>query len=346
MATLRDIAARAKVSVVTVHKCIYGKPGVGQETRRRVMGIVEEENYTIPLAATHQRGPLRLAVICPDTPAVENPFFGDIQAGAAQAAKELAEKRVDVRMYLCRPDWEAQIEILQELERQEGLHGVATYCMDDRKLNDSFAALKEKGIPVVTFNTDAPDSCRVACVTPPSKHMGALAAELLYKMDRSHRRLLIVGGEKRLSNVRENTTGFYNFIQQHCPEVSLLEINNASHRDTMKEVSKVLTLLNDVTGIYCSMTRNSVQMCEILNEQGLQHKIKLVCTDVFLKLKPYMDDGTVDATIWQDPRAQCRNAVRLLYRYLTKGRIGPEDCRINICPVMQSNFTDYLYLRE
>ena len=44
-ATIIDVARRAKVSTKTVSHVINDKPGVGPETRARVMRIIEEMGY-------------------------------------------------------------------------------------------------------------------------------------------------------------------------------------------------------------------------------------------------------------------------------------------------------------
>lgn len=341
MATLKTIAEKAGVSIVTVHKCIYHKPGVGDETRARVLAIAEELHYLSGTAARKQTE-LYIAVVAPDSRTRENSFFRNIHKGIDAAVRVLEPQGVRVRTCFTEADWHSQQEALQALSHESGLHGVLLYCMDDKRLNDAIAQLRQKNITVITFNSDAPDSGRLAHVAPPSRQMGELAAEMLCKLAGAHERILIVGGDKRLTVLRENTTGFYGYIQLHHPEISLLEINNTVTRNLESELTKVLLSLGDITGIYCSMTRNGVPVCKVLQELGLQAKIRLVCTDVFEGLRPFIEDGTVDATVWQDPYSQSYNAMLLLFHYLRTGRLREEYFRIRISPVMRSNFDDYL----
>ncbi len=343
MVTLKDVAQRAGVSIVTVHKCMYGKPGVSEQTRSRVLALAEQMHYAPgPVKGLGRARRLNLAVLCPDMPGGQNSFFLAMQQGVERASRELSGQGAKVRLYKSPMDWRAQAAILQELAGQEDLHGVALYCADAGELAPSFEGLNQRGIPIVTFNSDAPQSCRLACVTAPALRMGELAAELLCKMERQHGRLLIVGGDKRLDILRHNTTGFYGYIQCHHPEISLLEINNASHRDLSRELERILTSLDDMTGVYCSMTRNALPLCEALHRLGLGQKLRVVCTDVFPDLLPYLRDGTVDATIWQNPQAQSQNAVLLLYHYLTTGKWKQEYFQIPINPVLDSNAEYFL----
>lgn len=341
--TLKDVAKRANVSIVTVHKCIYGKPGISEETRKRVLAIVEEMHYTVnPSASSLKRDNVNIAVVCPNMASQLNSFYVKLAQGAEQAAQELASLGVNVRIIPAGSSGTSQKEVLEKLLEEDTVHGLAAYCLDESLLDETFDQFSQKGIPVITFNADAPGSKRLACVTAPTQRMGELAAELLLKLNRNHRRMIIVGGDKRLSNLRDNTTGFYSYIQQHGPEISLLEINNSSRSSVQQELEKVLASLDDVTGIYCSMTRNAVPVCQSLHKMGLQRKVRLICTDVFQELYPYIQDGTVDATIWQNPQQQCYNATMLLYAYLTTGKLQEKYFKIPISPVMMSNFEYFL----
>ncbi|MCD7753369.1 MAG: LacI family DNA-binding transcriptional regulator [Clostridiales bacterium] len=341
--TLKDVAERAGVSIVTVHKCIYGKPGVGEETRKRVLAVVEELHYTVnPSASSLKRGDLRLAVLCPGRPEQRNSFHEKLTRGAERAARELASQGASVQLLSCGADWRQEEKLLRNLLDEGRVQGVAAYCLDDERLDTVLGRFRERDIPVVTFNADAPASGRLACVSAPARQMGELAAELLVKLDGRHRRIVIVGGDKRLSILRENTTGFYSYIQQHDPEISLLEINNSSRSSLRSELEKVLLSLDDVTGIYCSMTRNALPVCQCLKRMGLAGKVRYVCTDVFEELRPYLLDGTIDAAIWQDPSLQSYNAVQLLYRYLVTGKLDESCFRIPIGPVLCSNFDYFL----
>lgn len=341
--TLKDVAKRANVSIVTVHKCIYGKPGISEETRKRVLAIVEEMHYTVnPSASSLKRDNVNIAVVCPNMTSQLNSFYVKLAQGAEQAAQELASYGVNVRIIPSGSTGASQNQVMDRLLEEENLHGVAAYCLDDGLLDETFDKFSQRNIPVVTFNADAPGSHRLACVAAPTQRMGELAAELLLKLNRDHKRIIIVGGDKRLSNLRDNTTGFYSYIQQNDPEISLLEINNSSRTNLQEELEKVLASLDDVTGIYCSMTRNAIPVCQSLHRMGLQRKIRLICTDVFQELYPYVQDGTVDATIWQNPQMQCYNATMLLYYYLTTGKLQDKYFKIPISPVMLSNFEYFL----
>ncbi|MGH2355679.1 MAG: LacI family DNA-binding transcriptional regulator [Chloroflexota bacterium] len=88
--TIKDIAARAGVSISTVHYALRRTRPISDETRRRVLAAIEALDYqphagaaTLPSGKTG-----RLAVVISGIdPAFANPYFSDVIRGLAAAAE-------------------------------------------------------------------------------------------------------------------------------------------------------------------------------------------------------------------------------------------------------------------
>ncbi len=342
--TLKDIATKAGVSTVTVHKSIYGKPGISEATRQRVLEVVKEMNYSVnPVASSLKREALNIAVITPHLEPRLNYFYRAIDDGIEDAAEKLHSFKVSLTRFPCGNTWQGQAEILNNILQRDDIHGVVIYCWDDTKLNGYFEKLHEKGIPVVTFHSDAVNSCRVACVTASDIATGKLAAELLSHIVPLNQRIVVLGGNKSLKVLRNNTMGFYSYTQSFRPDLSLLEINDADTIEHFKlELEKVFSAFDNIAGIYCNSARNNLPLCEVLHKLGIAGKVKVICSDVFSELRPYFEDGTITATMWQDPKSQSCKAIHLMYEYLTTQRISDEQYTVRMGVVMRNNFEEYL----
>lgn len=77
MATIYDVARRAGVTAATVSNVMTGKGSVGEETRARVLAIVDELDYQPNLVARGlaQRRTYTLALLLPN---IANPFYPEI----------------------------------------------------------------------------------------------------------------------------------------------------------------------------------------------------------------------------------------------------------------------------
>lgn len=83
--TIRDIARLAGVSCGTVHRALYGKKGVGEEVRARVLAIARQQGFTLNAAASAlKRGPLRIAACFPAPEGEGRYFYTDVWRGVRE----------------------------------------------------------------------------------------------------------------------------------------------------------------------------------------------------------------------------------------------------------------------
>ncbi|MEU1756141.1 LacI family DNA-binding transcriptional regulator [Micromonospora matsumotoense] len=86
--SLKDIAARAGVSLATVSNVVNGYRPVGERTRQRVQQAVDELGYTPNLSARHlRRG--RTGLIALAIPELTNPYFAELADVAIREAAGL-----------------------------------------------------------------------------------------------------------------------------------------------------------------------------------------------------------------------------------------------------------------
>ena len=106
--TIRDIAEQAEVSMSTVSLVLNNKPGVGEATRKRVLQLAQQMNYTVALRAsssTTDQGTVRFLKIARHGHTVNrdhNIFISDYIDGIVQAGKEL-QYRTEVTTFRTTP---------------------------------------------------------------------------------------------------------------------------------------------------------------------------------------------------------------------------------------------------
>jgi LacI family transcriptional regulator len=342
--TLNDIAQKANVSKVTVHKALHGKSGVSEETRNRILEIVSEMGYSInPMASSLKRDTLKIALVYPELEPELNFFFRQIKQGVDDAEKKLLDFNVSLLRYTCGETWEEQAAILQQIAQENLVDGVVIYCWNDKALNPYFDILDKQNIPVVTFHSDAIDSCRIASVTAPDEKTGMLAAEFMSKIVPASGHILLLSGNTMQKVLRDNSLGFYAYLHENRPDLKIIEIENFQTLGNLSEtLPKLLEVFKDIKGIYCTNARNSISLCTIIENLNLTN-LKIITTDVFQELKPFIDNGIVDGTIWQDPRHQAYDAIMIMFDYLTahpfiKGSLSS----VKIGIVMKNNFDCFL----
>lgn len=178
-ATVREVAARAGVSIATVSRALRGHANVEATTRQRVEDAARALNYrpsgvarSLRLRATRTIG-----LIVTD---IENPYFPQIVSAVEDAARE---RGYSVLLADGRRDPEREIESLEVLaERQvDGLIIASTTLTLRHQVR-----IREVPCPVVIVNSESTISA-VPAVVSDDLAGGRLAAEHLLAL--GHRRL-------------------------------------------------------------------------------------------------------------------------------------------------------------
>lgn len=323
MATIKEIAALAGVSRGTVDRVLNDRGAVNPETAEKIKKIAKELDYKpnragLVLAAQKKR--LKLGVILFST---GNPFFQDVLDGIDEKAAELAGYNCTVITKQISIDVEAQLQAVEELLEEE-VNGIAmTPCNDDR-IRNCINALYEQGIPVVTLNTDIENSRRLAYVGSNYTRSGATAAGLLQLMTSGTVNVGIITGSSNILCHTERIAGFLNTLAPYSDRIHIVDTVEI-HDDEVESYEKTTALLSAhpesnalffaAGGVYGG--------CRSVEALGRKGAIRIIAFDLVPTTRQMLENGTIAATICQQPRIQGSKPLSLLFAYLTTGE-NPE----------------------
>jgi LacI family transcriptional regulator len=91
-----------------------------------------------------------------------------------------------------------------------------------------------------------------------------------------------------------------------------------------------------LAGIYVN-TVNCLPVCEALAVRSMVGKTRLITTDLFVEMVPYLKQGTISASIYQHPYRQGRLAVAEMAEHLVQGVPIPPRRHLNPGVVLSSN---------
>ena len=179
MATIKDVAKKDGVSVCTVSRAIAGKGYIKQETRERIMEVVEELGYapnkTAVSLKTGQTNLLALVV-----PSIRNVYYPKLARYVQNYANEKG-----YMMLLCSTDYkvEKEKEFLERLYSQNVSGVIVTTCSDE---NEHIKRLKTYGIPYVYLNRTYEDDLEL-CLR--IKNREAADEAVSYLIDMGHKNI-------------------------------------------------------------------------------------------------------------------------------------------------------------
>ncbi|MDN4481081.1 LacI family DNA-binding transcriptional regulator [Demequina muriae] len=200
--SVREVAARAGVSVGTVSNVLNRRDAVRPATVERVERAIDELGYVPNDAARQLRAgqSTTIALVVLD---IGNPFFTDVARGAEERAVESG-----YTLLLANSDDSVERESahLDQFERQRvaGVLVVPTSSAQPR-----VSQLRAHGVPVVLVDRGTADAT-LASVAVDDVEGGRLAAEHLLSQGR--RQLVFVGGPEDLPQVQDRSAGAHSAV--------------------------------------------------------------------------------------------------------------------------------------
>lgn len=324
MATMKEIAQMAGVSRGTVDRVLNNRGGVNAQTEAKVREVIRAMDYKPNLAGitlAAQKKKLQLGVILFSG----NPFFDKVLEGVQSKESELAGYGCTVTVMQVAFSLEAQLSAIDQLV-QEGIHGIALAPYNDKKVREKIDWLYEQGIPVVTFNTDIEHSKRIAYVGSNYYQAGQTAASLMHLMlPHTDVQAGIVLGDRNILCHAERVNGFRSRLEEayhHIHLVSLVE----NHDDEIESYEQTLALLHahpEINALYFAAAGvyGGCRAIHSLNRKDLT----IIAHDRVDTTREQVLNGTIAATICQQPHMQGSRPLTILFNYLTAGELPEKE---------------------
>nr|WP_200948427.1 MULTISPECIES: LacI family DNA-binding transcriptional regulator [unclassified Kitasatospora] len=208
--TIAEIAERAGVSIGAVSYALNGRPGVSEETRKRIVDIADEIGWRPSVAAKSLSGSrahsVGLIIARPaDTLGVE-PFFMRFIAGLE---RELSGQRIALLLQVVE-DHRAAIEAMRLCWAERRIDGIVLtdlYAEDTR-----IPVIEELRIPAVLAGRPRTDA-RLGAVWTDDK--AAVDASVDYLVALGHRRIARVAGLPALDHTQVRIAAFREAVLRH-----------------------------------------------------------------------------------------------------------------------------------
>ncbi len=181
-----------------------------------------------------------------------NPVFQAARVGAEDAAKELsAQRHLNIKIDWRTPneeDAQKQAEAIEQLVLA-GAEGIAVSCSDANKLTDAINRAVDNGVPVATFDSDAPASKRFVTYGVDDIECGRQTMEELAKVMHGKGVIAILAGNQNAPNLQKRVQGVKE-VAAKFPGITVRDVyyHKETPQDAAAKIEQVMQANPDITG--------------------------------------------------------------------------------------------------
>jgi ribose transport system substrate-binding protein len=241
---------------------------------------------------------LKIAMIAKSS---TNPVFLSARTGAEAAAKELSQKNgIPIEIaWLTPPAEDGQVQAQRIAQAvNEGASAVLISCSDAGKVTGAINDAVDRGVPVMTFDSDAPQSKRFAFYGVDDIKTGEAVMRELAPLMNGKGKVAILAGNQNAPNLRNRVAGVKQEAAKY-PGISIVDTfyHIETPQDAAAEVIRVQNAYPDVSG--WAMIGGWPLFTQTLLTDLDPKKIKIVAVDALPAELAYVDKGLAPVLLAQ-----------------------------------------------
>jgi len=181
-----------------------------------------------------------------------NPVFQAARVGAEDAAREIgAQRHLNIKIDWRTPneeDAQKQADAIEQLVLA-GAEGISVSCSDANKLTDAINRAVDNGVPVATFDSDAPASKRFVTYGVDDIECGKQTMEELAKVMHGRGIVAILAGNQNAPNLQKRVQGAKEVAAKY-PGITIRDVyyHKETPQDAAAKVEQVMQANPDITG--------------------------------------------------------------------------------------------------
>lgn len=325
--TMQQVAELAGVSRGTVDRVLHGRPNVNAVVREKVLRAAEKLGYRCKKAASAPRH--RAAILIPQW--TDTYFNRQVISGIRRALRYIADDSFELLEVPLRTMTSQELVGAIGQQVENGVDGLIVRAENTPEVYLAIRQALDKGIRVITYDGDIPDSGRVCFVGQDLMKAGAIAAGVMARLIRYSEHVLVVTGNMRMEVHKGRVDGFCSHLCElgfPSDAYHIIETNEM-HSLTEELVARAISEDRQIRAVY--MSTQPVSGCIAgLRRAGVGSGVHVVCNDLTPAAKRYLKEGTVDFVIGQSFWQESFRAVIAMYQLLAR----------NITPKETAYYTD------
>jgi len=349
-ARIKDIAARAGVSIGTVDRVLHERGEVAERTRERILKIIKDLEYSpnYIARALKTKRKFHLVSLLPE-PGDDNAFWIKHSLGFQKAMNELDPFPVRLS--------QVTYDMLNEKHFQQKAGNIIKMNPDGVILAPLFKAestdfcnhLSRKHIPFVFLDGFLKESEFLSYTGEDIFQSARVAGQLTDLVTPVNNDILIINIVRNLKNVQHlniRTEGFLSYFSGSAKNkgtIIKLTISNPVTEIISKETGKALNKNPGIRTIFVTSSK-SYLIADFIESEGIK-SLNIIGYDLLERNVEHLRSGTIKFLIGQRPEEQAYKGIRKLFDFLSINKI-PAKMEYLPVDIVTSENVDFFLLND
>jgi len=340
--TIKDIAQLAGVSKGTVDRVLHKRGKVSQKALDSINAVLEQADYEPNLIARNLKNNkiYKVCVVLPN-PTFDSYWLPCIK-GIEEAKKEFKTFNLSINTYYFDPENTESFIAVNETVLDLAPDAVLLAPLFYKEAQEAVEKYNEQDILVNTFNNQLESGEIKNFVGQDLFRSGRVAAKLMESITPKGQIAIIHIDEKfkNAIHMQEKEKGFRNYFDQKGSpdyEINTLKLKRTNYEIKFEDFIKENP---NLTGIFIT-TSKAYLIAEIIN-QTTSNKISIIGYDLLDKNIAFLNQGTIDFLINQNPKQQVYLGISFLVDHFIFGKEINNATLLPIDIVNSENASYYL----
>ncbi len=320
---IKDIAARAGVSIGTVDRVLHQRGDVNEETRRKILEIVEDMGYKPNIIAKtlSSKKTMRIAIVIPDS-SDNNPYWEIPIQGIRKAAEELIRYNTELMYEFFDASEEASFRnaLLKVCSRE--LDGIVMNPVFRKTTEEFLEKLNETATPYVFIDVNIKGVGKLGYFGQDAEQSGRVAASLMESGNPDLSRVLIIKQTSRKvfsQHIESRVKGFLGYFREKQTgrkmiEAIIIEIDLLEKEEPEKTLAETIAMYPEVKAVFIPNSRVFL-FADFIEKRNLEGYF-VIGYDIIEKNNLQLEKGNISYLVCQKAEIQAYNAIMALFNHL------------------------------
>ena len=252
---------------------------------------------------------------------LDNEYWKLVEEGAKAAAKNY-----DVLLEYAGPKQSNLDDHLKTIEMSAAakVDGIMTQGLSDNQFTPLINKVVEKGIPVITVDTDAANSRRQAYIGTDNYYSGFLAGKALVKDTNGKANVAIITGSFTRNHQIQRVQGFKDAVQaEKGIHIIALEESEISRVKAAEKANQIIQEHPEVNAFFGTSALDGIEIAHVVEKYKKQNLIYIIGFDTLPETIKYIRRGTIKATVVQEPYEMGYGAVEMMINIIEGKKVPP-----------------------